>query len=147
MYFSIFSSSEYYSDEDIDNNFVLDTDVCLICWLPAQENNNIKLLSNFSHIITKCTCNPKIHSLCLDHWIKTSSSCPICRTKIKINIFKSNNKNILINSYIIFVEYTVYILKMICYASFFNLMCVMLYNAYFIYYFTKSNFDDNHYTI
>ena len=147
MYFSIFPSSEYYSDDDIDDAGVIDTDVCLICWLPSTNTNKINNLSNFSHIITNCSCKPKIHSLCLNHWIKTTPSCPICRTKIKINIFKSNNKNILINCYTVCIGYTVYIIKTICYVSFFNLICVILYNTYYLYYFTKFNSNEHHYTI
>ena len=56
MYFSIFSSSEYYSDEDRDCNIVpcIDKDdICLICWLPGDNQNQINILTNFSNIKPK----------------------------------------------------------------------------------------------
>jgi len=54
---------------------------CFICFMPYEQNNPIKMLSDFSHIIQKCKCNAKIHLLCLNNWIKNTQSCPICRTK------------------------------------------------------------------
>ena len=54
---------------------------CFICFMPYEQNNPIKMLSDFSNIIQKCKCNAKIHLLCLNNWIKNTQSCPICRTK------------------------------------------------------------------
>ena len=53
MYFSIYPSSEYYSDEDLDNNddnniIVDDNDICIICWLPGEKNNIIKQVQDLS---------------------------------------------------------------------------------------------------
>ncbi len=54
---------------------------CFICFMPSNQNNQIKMLSEFSHIIQKCKCNAKIHLQCLNNWINKRQSCPICRTK------------------------------------------------------------------
>ena len=62
---------------------------CFICFMPYEQNNPIKMLSDFSHIIQKCKCNAKIHLLCLNNWIKNTQSCPICRTKCT-SLQKSN---------------------------------------------------------
>ena len=59
------------------NNYEID---CFICFMPYEQNNPIKMLSDFSHIIQKCKCNAKIHLLCLNIWIKQTQACPICRT-------------------------------------------------------------------
>jgi hypothetical protein len=60
------------------NNYEID---CFICFMPYEQNNPIKMLSDFSHIIQKCKCNAKIHLTCLNNWIQKTQSCPICRTK------------------------------------------------------------------
>jgi len=148
MYFSIYPSSEYYSDEDLDNNddnniIVDDNDICIICWLPGEKNNIIKHLSDFSHIISTCKCRPKIHRECVEKWITKSLSCPICRTKIKINLFETNQKNLYMYCCIIFVETTNKVLKLLCYASFVNMLAILIYNVYYIY-FLNHFFQENH---
>jgi hypothetical protein len=144
MYFSVFSSSEYYSDEDVDNKLIIDKDqLCLICWLPTEETNKIKLLSEFSHINPKCKCKPKLHTLCINEWIKKTPSCPICRTQMNIIVFNSDNKNLFINCYIKCCMYSVKLLRFGCYASFINLLFLLLYNIYSIYFMTNQyNQDD-----
>lgn len=147
MYFSIFSSSEYYSDEDRDCNKeqCIDTDeICLICWLPGDTQNQINILTNFSHIKPKCKCKPKIHTLCINEWIKKSPTCPICRTKMNIIIFTSDGKNIFINCYIKCISYTVYLLRFLCYASFLNLFFIIFYNGYSIYFMANNYYEDNY---
>ena len=45
MYFSLFSSSKYYSDENVNMDvYINDEDLCLICLLPGYKKNEIKLL-------------------------------------------------------------------------------------------------------
>jgi len=145
MYFSVFSSSEYYSDEDISNDISIDEDdLCIICWLPQEEQNEIKLLSEFSHIKPNCKCKPKLHSTCINDWIKKTPTCPICRTNMNIIIFTSNYDNFLINCYIICISYTVQLLKIISYASFINLLCILFYNIYSIYIMTNTLYEDDH---
>lgn len=145
MYFSIFSSSEYYSDEDIDSELIInEDDICLICWLPGEEQNQIKLLSEFSHIKPKCKCNPKLHYQCINQWIMTTPTCPICRTKMNIIIFTPDNTNIVINCYIICVSYTVHFLRILCYASFINLFFLIFYNFYYIYNATHNYYHDDY---
>ena len=144
MYCSVFTSSEYYSDEDINREVSIDEDeLCLICWLPEYEKNRIKLLSEFSHIKPNCKCKPKIHLLCINEWIAKSQSCPICRIKMDI-IFTNNIQNVLINYYIICVSYTVHFLKIVCYASFINLICILFYNTYFIYIITNKYYENDY---
>ena len=137
MYLSLISSSNYDDDDDVLAHVINDDftkDICLICWMSYEDNNKLKILSDFSHITTKCNCKSKIHFICLNIWIKKTPSCPICRTKIKINIFNSEHKNIFVNYYI---EYKIYILKILCFVSFINLLFITFYNIYSIYYFSK----------
>ena len=142
MYFSVFSSSEYYSEHDISNDISIDEDdVCLICWLPEEEQNEIKLLSDFSHIKLNCKCKPKLHSTCINDWINKSTTCPICRTKLNIIIFTTNHENIISNFYIICISYTAQLLKFISYVSFINLLCILFYNIYSIYIMTNTLYD------
>jgi hypothetical protein len=77
---------------------------CFICFMPYEQNNPIKMLSDFSHIIQKCKCNAKIHLLCLNNWIKNTQSCPICRTKCT-NLQKSNLQKyyVIINIYLFII--------------------------------------------
>jgi hypothetical protein len=145
MYFSIFTSSEYDSDDDINNELVVkEDDLCLICWLPAEEKNQIKILSEFSHIKPKCKCKPKLHSECINEWIIKTPSCPICRTKMNIIIFTDDNKNVVINCYIVCVSYTVYFLRVLCYTSLINLLCLLFYNVYCIYIMTNTFYQDDY---
>lgn len=145
MYFSIFSSSEYYSDEDIDSELIInEDDICLICWLPGEQQNQIKLLSEFSHIKPKCKCKPKLHPHCINEWIMKTPSCPICRTKMNIIIFTPDNTNVFINCYIVCVSYTVNFLRILCYASFINLFCLIFYNFYYMYNTTNNYYEDNY---
>lgn len=88
MYFSVFQSSEYHSDEDTnndnENNKVNnDDDNCIICWTP---DNQLQLLSDIPNIVLNCNCNPKIHQTCLNNWLVNTRSCPICRKDIVVNI-------------------------------------------------------------
>ena len=85
------------------DNYEID---CFICFMPYEQNNPIKMLSDFSHIIQKCKCNAKIHLLCLNNWIQKTQSCPICRTTCislqEINLRKSYLTSI-INIYVFII--------------------------------------------
>ncbi len=146
MYFSVFSSSEYYSDEDRHCNTprVDEDDLCLICWVPGDKKNEVKLLTDFSHIKPKCKCKPKIHTICINEWIKKSPTCPICRTNMNIIIFTTDGQNIFINCYIKCISYTICLLRILCYASFLNLFLLIFYNTYFIYFMANSYHQDDY---
>lgn len=137
----MYSSSEHSSI--VKNNIlqIVEKDCCLICWTHSEKDNQIKLLSDFSHINVICKCQPKIHQKCLDVWINKNKSCPICRRKITVRLLKSGNTNF-INCYIYCVEYTVRGLRILCYISFVNLMCLFFYNIYSIY-FIVSTYNSN----
>ena len=119
MYFSIYASSEYYSDDDIHNVELLvdEKETCIICWLPSEQTNKIKNLSDFSQLKLKCKCHPKIHNNCIN----------------------SYQNNYFINIYIYVINKTIYGLKILCCASFLNLFCIFIYHVYYyifyIYYF------------
>ncbi len=138
----MYVSSEHSAN---DNNklTIVEKDVCLICWTPSEKDNQIKLLSDFSHIIFICKCQPKIHQKCLDIWIYKNSSCPICRRKITVSSLKSGNAYF-ISCYIYCVEYTVRGLRILCYVSFVNLLFLCFYNIYSIYIVasTYNSYDD-----
>lgn len=149
MYFSVFSSSEYYSDEDINSELCVNKDeLCLICWLPSKEINQITLLSDFSHINPKCKCKPKLHSACINHLPQEYPCCTICRTKMNIIIFTDDNNNFFVNGYITCISYCVYVFykftRVICYTSFVNLLVILFYNIYLIYIMTNEVYQDNY---
>ena len=147
MYFSS-------SDEEITNEE--DTDICLICWLPSENNNIIKELSSHSYIIKICNCNPKIHTDCLNKWIGQNPSCPICRKTLTICINEVNDDynniltNMLIYCYLYYCinNYTINCIKCIlivvkvsCYLCFINILCLYIYNIYLI--IDEHSQDDN----
>lgn len=96
MYFSVFQSSEYNSDEDITNKDNDNDNICIICWFPENINDKIYLLSEIRHITLYCECNPKLHKNCLNNWLITTHSCPICRKKLIIN-FNLDNRYMILN--------------------------------------------------
>jgi hypothetical protein len=110
MYFSVFQSSEYNSDEDTNNiNNTInektnndDSDNCIICWSPECP---LLLLSDIPNITLQCECNPMIHQKCLNSWLITTSSCPICRKVITVkNRLKwSLNMRLIIGRFIQFM--------------------------------------------
>lgn len=139
MYFSLISSYENFckniNDEDKDkdtNNYLINNqkDTCLICWMPTDENNELKKLSNFLHINIICDCQPKIHYLCLNIWISKNSSCPICRKKISIKTLNLKNSTMFEKIYYYGKEYHFYFCKTICFITFSYLITMLLYNIY-----------------
>lgn len=108
MYFSVFQSSEYNSDEDINNTnntnntIKEESDSCIICWTSECP---ILLLSDIPNIILVCECNPLIHQKCLNSWLITTRSCPICRKGITLkNQLKwSLNIRLIAGRFIIFM--------------------------------------------
>lgn len=132
MYFCVFPSCEYNTDWEENINIINDNDLCLICWLPKEKNNCVKLLTDFSNIQPSCYCKPKIHSLCLNDWIAKTKSCPICRKQINIITFSTSNQGFILNFYIIFVENSLNIVKILFYSSVINLFCLCFYNFYFL---------------
>lgn len=142
MYYSIFSSSEYYSDDDTDDSFTYDN--CLICLMPANNVQQLTHLSNFKHIYTDCKCNPMLHMKCLNKWIENTQSCPICRTKITVSMINTHDNNMLVYWYVYCIQYTVNFFKLICYASFVNLIVILFYNTYYVLTITQTYNIDNH---
>ncbi|KAL7000562.1 RING-type E3 ubiquitin transferase, partial [Sarracenia purpurea var. burkii] len=51
---------------------------CAVCLSILEDNEMAKLLSNYKHIF---------HVECIDRWISSQSTCPICRTEGKPVIF------------------------------------------------------------
>jgi hypothetical protein len=105
MYFSVFQSSEYNSDEDsiiIKTNNIEDSDNCIICWSPESP---LLLLSEIPNITLHCDCNPTIHQKCLNSWLITTCSCPICRKYIivKNRLKWSLNMRLIIGRFIQFM--------------------------------------------
>jgi hypothetical protein len=105
MYFSVFQSSEYNSDEDsiiIKTNNIEESDNCIICWSPECP---LLLLSEIPNITLNCECNPTIHQKCLNSWLITTCSCPICRKHIivKNRLKWSLNMRLIIGRFIQFM--------------------------------------------
>jgi hypothetical protein len=156
------------SDEENETNTSND-DVCLICWLPSENNNFIESLSNHPYIIKICNCNPKIHTDCLNKWIGQNPSCPICRKILTINntdidnyidiYIDNNNTNILtklficcylsfylnnINYYINCIKCILIFFKLCCYLCLVNILCIYIYNIYII--IDEIELNDNYYS-
>ena len=133
MYFPIFSLSKYYFNKDTTHFHTQHhnnkEDICLICWLPGNEQDEINILTNFNHIVTKCKCKHIFHKSCIDKWIKKSPTCPICRTRINV-VFVSNGITTVVNCCIKCITYVVITLQFLCYISF----CIIFYNAICLYY-------------
>ncbi|KAI4355999.1 hypothetical protein L6164_000053 [Bauhinia variegata] len=66
-----------------NDGFVEGTD-CSVCLSEFQENENLRLLPN---------CNHAFHLPCIDTWLRSHSSCPLCRSNISsISISLSNQR-------------------------------------------------------
>lgn len=138
--FSLFINHEFFfynEINEINENLTekykdKDKDICFICWLPAEKNNIIKKLPDFSHINIICKCKPNIHQLCLNDWISKNSSCPICRTKFNPNQHFLTRYN--------FVELNIYTIKLICYINLIYFIYIFINNIYIIIF-----FDDHRY--
>ncbi|XP_061346945.1 RING-H2 finger protein ATL52-like [Gastrolobium bilobum] len=56
---------------------------CSVCLSEFQENENLRLLPK---------CNHAFHLPCIDTWLKSHSSCPLCRSNISSTITSSTNQ-------------------------------------------------------
>ena len=133
MYGIIYTSDQYY-----DNNTQLDPLIesnkeCIICWLTSSEVTHVKCMKNHFFFVSSCNCNAYIHDTCLQKWINKQSSCPICRTKIFVNIIENKDYYIKIRAYfVILLNNTFYVLKMLSFFSMVNLFFLLFYNIIFL---------------
>ena len=139
---SVFSSSTY-NDKYIKSNLTDEPDICIICWMPEEKNNTQILFSDFYHINFNCKCKPKIHNLCLNTWVQKHQSCPICRKKIVVN---SNTTNIIIGCYLCCRQSALFFFKILSYASFINTIVISTYFMYYMFFMSKINYTNEHYT-
>jgi len=141
MYYTLYTSSDYYEDQSIENDLIEDktNKICLICWLPPKTDNPIKNMKNFSFMICSCNCNPLFHHNCLKDWVDKSLSCPICRNKITI-ILEQHSKIIKVSYYLFIFNYSIYLMRFTTLCSIINLFCLCVYNLY-IFYYCKTNFE------
>ena len=72
-----FATTEHYQDNLIINSNEIDC--CFICL--ENENNycNVIMLNRQQIYICYCRCNGLIHHACLQQWLDTNQTCPICR--------------------------------------------------------------------
>jgi len=124
--------------------------ICVICWLPAEQNNPIKTMKEFSHIYLFCNCNVLIHTNCLNEWLNKCTncpSCPICRKKVTI-LTREHLSNYIKSSTIVFclfcLNYTYRCLRIATSLYIFNVSCVIIYNIYILFYF-KRNYEYSEY--
>ena len=123
-------SSEYYNG-DIQ---------CLICLSESKKNDVIKKMKEFSNLYIICDCNPTFHYTCLENWVERTSSCPICRKKIRIN--KHNNDinpvvNPIVNPiahFIFYCDFNIFMLRIITLVLTINIFLFFIYNCYFMNY-------------
>jgi hypothetical protein len=134
MYFSTHPTSEYNSDidsdieEDIQNDYV-----CLICLDPDNNTNKIKLLTDFRYIKPSCNCKPKIHSKCIEKWILTSPTCPICRIEMNIITITIFNETFVNYFNITYISYGIGLMYFIYCSTLIKMIIITLYNIYFCY--------------
>lgn len=150
MYDIIYTSSKYYDNNsqlgELYELYQLDESnkECIICWLPSSKDTPVKCMKEYSFYVSNCKCNVFFHDTCLNKWLKTYSSCPICRKKICINIIENDGMYIKITTYtVIFVNYTFYVLKMLSLFSMINLFFVVFYTIIF-FDFTLNNKQDEY---
>lgn len=104
---------------------------CFICFMPSNQHNQIKMLSEFSHIIQKCKCNAQIHLLCLNNWINQRQACPICRTKC-IRLPDTNLQESNLQKYYIICIINIYLFIILIF-NLYLYICLFLYVLYNIY--------------
>jgi len=56
---------------------------CIICF----DDNNIKEIILLSSFVRNCNCNYNTHLECMEKWVDTNPSCPLCK---KLIIYNSN---------------------------------------------------------
>ena len=99
-----------------------ENDICFICWINTNENNKLIQLEQICNINKKCKCNPKIHSLCLNDWIKCTLTCPICRQRLTVD--EPKTKSIIIFNKLC-IEYTLCFLKCMSYSLLIVILCLL----------------------
>lgn len=80
-------------EKSLENEIPLNE--CLICLDNIDyHNNSIKYINmNLTDMfINKCSCKYYIHESCLEQWIITKPTCPLCNTKLVYNR-NINNRN------------------------------------------------------
>ena len=147
MYGTIYTSSEYYdyyqynpiinyNNNNTNNNnnniATITNNECIICWLPSTENTQVKCMKEHSFFVSKCNCNTFFHDTCLNKWLETKSTCPICCTKISIK----NDENITIymkiKRYIIIIyKNTCKVLRLVSFLSIINVIILLFYILFF----------------
>jgi len=72
------------SEEEVEGE--LETDSCCICREPFTEGTVIRKLNRCSH---------KFHISCIDTWLQTNTTCPLCRGSVRPLLIDitSNNEN------------------------------------------------------
>ncbi|KAL4307334.1 hypothetical protein HN51_041676 [Arachis hypogaea] len=65
----------------IKNGGLVEGSDCSVCLSEFQENESLRLLPK---------CNHAFHLPCIDTWLKSQASCPLCRSNI---VFSNNNSN------------------------------------------------------
>ena len=144
MYFSVVDSSECYFEEANINpspnpNPNISEDCCIICY----ESDNIKLLSDFSHIKINCQCNPKLHEICINKWIHNSPTCPICRQHLDITVYISLFKLLYLYKVTIYLGCLLNLCRFICDMVFVNLARILFFNICTFYLMTyREDYDD-----
>ena len=104
MYYSLYTSYEYYENNYIIENtdkiiYKNNNNECLICLDYSICNDSVKNMKEFEELYSSCNCNPYFHKRCLMKWINISSSCPICKNNIRFIVLQHNNNNYNNNNY------------------------------------------------
>ncbi|KAK7256272.1 hypothetical protein RIF29_29713 [Crotalaria pallida] len=66
------------------NSVLVDGSDCSVCLSEFQENESLRLLPK---------CNHAFHIPCIDPWLKSHSSCPLCRSDINSTITDPNHRD------------------------------------------------------
>ena len=150
MYGTIYTSSEYYdcyqynpiinhnknnnnNNNIISNNMeIITNNECIICWLPSTENTQVKCMKEHSFFVSNCDCNTFFHDTCLNKWLETKSTCPICCIKISIKNDKNTTAYMKIKRHtIIFYKNTCKILRLVSFFCSINVFILLFYILFF----------------
>lgn len=75
-FYMLINSGQQQTIEELTSNIIVmnDMELCSICLEPFQNNERIVNLQ----------CNHSYHTTCINNWMRTKPTCPICRLSISV---------------------------------------------------------------
>ena len=123
----LFRVCEHYKDEEpivLTSSYKYNE--CFICFEYKIDDKFSPITLKTQKIYFKnCNCDGAIHNKCLNIWIQSNKSCPICR----INVIIKNNSSLIFSN---FIPYSIFIYLSIkkFFLKFFKIMMSLLFLYY-----------------